>query len=40
MGLGNIYEQKLTRGVANLKMALWFQKVEQAGFESFKTIKR
>jgi transposase len=40
MGLGNIYEQHITRGVANTKMALWFQRVEQSGFQSFKTIKR
>ena len=40
LGLANIYEQKISRGQANTRMAHWFERVERSEFDSFKTIKR
>ena len=39
-GLRNIYNQKIIKSVATLKLAHWFKDVENAGFKSFTTIVR
>lgn len=38
--LGNIYHTVKDKGVAYLKLARWYDKVEKAGFKSFNTISR
>lgn len=38
--LSNIYNQKITRGIALTKLAHWFKDIEDSGFKSFATIRR
>lgn len=40
MELRSIFEQDVTKEVANLKLAHWYRKVEESGFDSFTSIKR
>ena len=39
-GLSSIFENNTDKNVARLKLAKWYNKVEQAGFKSFNTISR
>ncbi len=38
--LTNIFNQKITKGIALTKMARWFNDAEKSGFKSFTTIRR
>ena len=38
--LWNIYNMKISKGLAFTKMAQWFRNIEQCGFSSFLTIRR
>ncbi|NME68357.1 transposase, partial [Flammeovirga aprica] len=38
MHLRSIFEQDITKSVANLKLARWYNDVEESGFKSFQTI--
>ena len=40
MQLGSVYSKTKDKGVAFTKLALWYDKVEKAGFKSFNTIAR
>ena len=40
MGLSQIYHTTKDKGVAFTRLARWYDKVEKAGFKSFKTIAR
>lgn len=40
MQLGSVYSKTKEKGVAFTKLALWYDKVEKAGFKSFNTIAR
>ncbi|MCU4165494.1 transposase [Carboxylicivirga caseinilyticus] len=35
-----IYNRLITPDIARTKLALWFNEIEQSGFESFSTIRR
>lgn len=39
-GLSTIFENNTDKNVARLKLAKWYNKVEEAGFKSFNTISR
>ena len=39
-GLSHIFENNTNKNVARLKLAQWYNKVEEAGFKSFNTISR
>ncbi len=39
-GLSYIFENNTNKNVARLKLAQWYNKVEEAGFKSFNTISR
>ena len=39
-GLRKIYNQKITKSTAILKLAHWFREVEEAGFKSFSTLQK
>ena len=38
--LSNIFNQKITKGIALTKMARWFNDAENSGFKSFTTIRK